>query len=277
MSKNLYRVGKKSDLDEIIKNNFFKPICIIFTTKEIEKEFEDKIANLFKEVSKNNTYCMYLLINLDNFIDNINFFNQMKINSPNFIAYFKGKQISGSSFISEKDSIDNYINTIKNLIDKINSSYVQRLINIFNQNDQELNEKQSNKEKVVEENNDKNLNLDNKDNKENKDNIKNNKNYKKVENKNNNKDDNDDDNDDDDDDDNDNEEEDDDEDDDEDDEDDKDDDEDNNEDNKKKSQDKEDINNIKKRSIEIDVEQIEIDRKKEKLKELIKLKKNLKK
>ncbi len=275
MSKNLYRVGKKSDLDEIIKNNFFKPICIIFTTKEMEKEFEDKIANLFKEVSKNNTYCMYLLINLDNFIDNINFFNQMKINSPNFIAYFKGKQISGSSFISEKDSIDNYINTIKNLIDKINSSYVQRLINIFNQNDQELNEKQSNKEKVKDEDGDKNK--VNKENEENEENEENKKNYKKVENKNNNKDDNDDDNDDDDDDDNDNEEEDDDEDDDEDDEDDKDDDEDNNEDNKKKSQDKEDINNIKKRSIEIDVEQIEIDKKKEKLKELIKLKKNLKK
>jgi len=261
MSKNLYRVGKKSDLDEIIKNNFFKPICIIFTTKEIEKEFEDKIANLFKEVSKNNTYCMYLLINLDNFIDNINFFNQMKINSPNFIAYFKGKQISGSSFISEKDSIDNYINTIKNLIDKINSSYVQRLINIFNQNDQELNEKQSNKEKV--DDGDENENKENKENEENK------KNYKKVEN--NNKEDNDDDEEDDDNDndnDNDNEEE-----DDEDDE----DNEDNNEDNKKKSQDKEDINNIKKRSIEIDVEQIEIDKKKEKLKELIKLKKNLKK
>ncbi len=100
MSKNLYRVGKKSDLDEIIKNNFFKPICIVFTSKEIEKDFEDKIANLFKDISKNNTYCMHLLINLDNFIDNINFFSQMKLNAPNFIAYFKGKQISGHSFNS---------------------------------------------------------------------------------------------------------------------------------------------------------------------------------
>ena len=107
MSKNLYRVGKKSDLDEIIKNNFFKPICIVFTSKEIEKEFEDKIANIFKEVSKKNTYCMYLLINLDNFIDNINFFNQMKINGPNFIAYFKGKQISGHSFMQDIDK-DNF-------------------------------------------------------------------------------------------------------------------------------------------------------------------------
>jgi hypothetical protein len=256
MSKNLYRVGKKSDLDEIIKNNFFKPICIIFTTKEIEKEFEDKIANLFKEVSKNNTYCMYLLINLDNFIDNINFFNQMKINSPNFIAYFKGKQISGSSFICEKDSIDNYINTIKNLIDKINSSYVQRLINLFNQNDQELNEKQSNKEKVEDEKVE--------DEKENEEDKKNYNKDKKVENKKNNKEE---------------EEEDEDEDSDEDEDEDEDDNEDEDDDkyDEKKSEDKEDINNIKKRSIEIDVEQIEIDKKKEKLKELIKLKKNLKK
>ena len=97
MSKNLYRVCKKSDLDEIIKNNFFKPICIIFTTKDIVKDFEENIANLFKTISKQNTYCMHLLINLDNFIDNINFFGEMRNNSPNFIAYFKGKQISSFS------------------------------------------------------------------------------------------------------------------------------------------------------------------------------------
>ena len=84
MSKNIYRVTKKSDLDEIIKNNFFKPICIIFTTKDNEKDFEDNVAGLFKTLAKQNTYCMHLLINLDNFIDNINFFGEMRLNSPHY-------------------------------------------------------------------------------------------------------------------------------------------------------------------------------------------------
>jgi hypothetical protein len=270
MSKNLYRVGKKSDLDEIIKNNFFKPICIVFTSKEIEKEFEDKIANIFKEVSKKNTYCMYLLINLDNFIDNINFFNQMKINGPNFIAYFKGKQISGHSFIQDIDiNKENYLSTIETLIDKINSSYVQRLVNLFNQNDQELNEKQNNK-----------VNKDIEDNKVSED-IKVNK-VNKVNEGDKEEEEEDDDKGDEDDEDN---EEDDEDEDDEDDEDDENNDDNDDSKNAKKDDDvdkEEQLNNIKKRNIEldveqVDVEQIEIDKKKEKLKELIKLKKNLKK
>ena len=135
MSKNLYRVGKKSDLDEIIKNNFFKPICIVFTSKEIEKEFEDKIANIFKEVSKKNTYCMYLLINLDNFIDNINFFNQMKINSPNFIAYFKGKQIEGDliylTFNSFSQKVANPFSSVASIRNKYLPGYIIRWVYVL--------------------------------------------------------------------------------------------------------------------------------------------------
>ena len=33
MSKNIYRVNKKSDLDEIMRNNYYKPICIVFVSK----------------------------------------------------------------------------------------------------------------------------------------------------------------------------------------------------------------------------------------------------
>ena len=145
MSKNLYRVCKKSDLDEIIKNNFFKPICIIFTTKDTNKEFEDNIAELFKKLSKHNTYCMHLLINLDNFIDNINFFGEMRLNSPNFIAYFKGKQIS--SFSNTQNNKDLFLTSTKDIINKINASYVQKLVVSFNQDEHEKEESKVNKEK----------------------------------------------------------------------------------------------------------------------------------
>ena len=37
MSKNIYRIKKKGDLDEIMRNNFLKPICIIFTSKSSDE------------------------------------------------------------------------------------------------------------------------------------------------------------------------------------------------------------------------------------------------
>ena len=148
MSKNLYRVCKKSDLDELIKNNFFKPICIIFTTNKTDKEFEDNIASLFKNLSKHNTYCLHLLINLDNFIDNINFFGEMRNNSPNFIAYFKGRQIS--SFSNTQNNKEIFLTSTKDIINKINSSYVQKLVISFNQDESE---KDVNKDNSLKKNN----------------------------------------------------------------------------------------------------------------------------
>jgi hypothetical protein len=156
MSKNLYRVCKKSDLDEIIKNNFFKPICIIFTTKDTEKEFEDNIAGLFKTLAKQNTYCMHLLINLDNFIDNINFFGEMRLHSPNFITYFKGKQIS--SFSNTQRNKDLFLSSTTDIINKIHASYIQKLVNSFNEDN-------TKSKSNVNENN-----LDNKDNENNEEN-----------------------------------------------------------------------------------------------------------
>jgi uncharacterized protein YjbI with pentapeptide repeats len=163
----LYRVCKKSDLDELIKNNFFKPICIIFTTKKTEKEFEDNIATLFKNLSKHNTYCLHLLINLDNFIDNINFFGEMRNNSPNFIAYFKGRQIS--SFANIQNNKELFLSSTKDIINKINSSYVQKLVVSFNQDETEKevkNESKNEKTNKVVKNEEKNNEEDEKNNEE---------------------------------------------------------------------------------------------------------------
>ena len=156
MSKNLYRVCKKSDLDEIIKNNFFKPICIIFTTKDTEKDFEDNVAGLFKTLAKQNTYCMHLLINLDNFIDNINFFGEMRLNSPNFITYFKGKQIS--SFSNTKNNKELFLSSTADIINKINSSYIQKLVNSFNEDNKTKQNNEDNDKEKEEENENENKN-----------------------------------------------------------------------------------------------------------------------
>jgi hypothetical protein len=127
MSKNIYRVNKKSDLDEIMKNNFLKPICIIFVSKSMDKKLYDDIATSIKSMSKQLTYSMILIIDFDDFIDNMNFFTTIKENVPHFIAYFKGKQIANCN------DKDNFIPLIVGLMDQIHSSYVTRLMNAFNQ------------------------------------------------------------------------------------------------------------------------------------------------
>ena len=75
MSKNLYRINKKSDLDEIMKNNFLKPICIIFVSKTMDKKLYDDIAITLKSLSKQLTYSMILIVDFDDFVDNLNFFD----------------------------------------------------------------------------------------------------------------------------------------------------------------------------------------------------------
>ena len=134
MSKNIYRVNKKSDLDEIMRNNFYKPICIIFLSKLMDEKFYSDICTTLLTVSKKNTYNMTILIDFDNFIDNIDYFSNIKSNIPNFLAYFKGKNIGTC------DNKDNFIPLIINLMEQIHSSYLSKLMNIFNQEKKDDNE-----------------------------------------------------------------------------------------------------------------------------------------
>ncbi len=127
MSKNLYRINKKSDLDEIMKNNFLKPIFIIFVSKSIDKKLYDDIAVTLKALSKQLTYGMILVINFDDFIDNMNFFSSIKENVPYMLSYFKAKQIA---VCNEKD---NFIPIMVSSMEQIHSSYVNKLTNAFNQ------------------------------------------------------------------------------------------------------------------------------------------------
>jgi hypothetical protein len=74
MSKNIYRVNKKSDLDEIMKNNFYKPVCVVFISKS-QYQLYNELCSTLLTVSKLYTYIMTVIIDFDNFIDNIGFFH----------------------------------------------------------------------------------------------------------------------------------------------------------------------------------------------------------
>lgn len=128
MSKNIYRVNKKSDLDEIMKNHFYKPVCIIFVSKSTDTKLYTDITSTLVTFSKQLTYLMMVLIDFDDFIDNNNFFQDIKSNVPFFLAFFKGKNI-----MSEQDK-ENFIPLMINHMDQIHKSYLNRLVQAFNQN-----------------------------------------------------------------------------------------------------------------------------------------------
>jgi len=127
MSKNIYRVNKKSDLDEIMKNNFLKPVCIIFVSKNTDNKLYDDITTSILAVSKNNTYNMTILIDFDDFLDNNGFFDSIKTNVPYFLAFFRGKNISSI------DNKDNFIPLIVNKMEEIHQSYISKLSTAFAQ------------------------------------------------------------------------------------------------------------------------------------------------
>lgn len=133
MSKNIYRVNKKSDLDEIMKNHFYKPVCIIFASKSVDTKLYSDITGTLSSMSKHLTYLMIVLIDFDDFIDNNNFFADIKSNVPFFLAFFKGKNI-----MSEQDK-ENFIPLVVNHMDQIHKSYLNKLIQTFNQS-QEVNQ-----------------------------------------------------------------------------------------------------------------------------------------
>ena len=85
MSKNIYRVNKKSDLDEIMKNNFLKPVCIIFVSKSSNTQLYNDIVTSILAISKQHTYNMIILIDFDDFLDNNGFFDSIKNNLPFFL------------------------------------------------------------------------------------------------------------------------------------------------------------------------------------------------
>lgn len=129
MSKNIYRVNKKTDLDEIMKNNMYKPICICFLSKSKNQDIYDDLSSTILTISKINTYSMNIIIDFDNFTDdfngNVGYFDSIKNNTPYFMAFFKGK------IIATCDNSENFIPIIANHLEQIHSTYLDKLTSIF--------------------------------------------------------------------------------------------------------------------------------------------------
>jgi hypothetical protein len=66
-------------------------------------------------------------MDFDDFIDNNNFFDGIKSNTPYFLAFFKGKNIASI------ENGENFIPIIINKMEEIHQSYINQLLNAFNQ------------------------------------------------------------------------------------------------------------------------------------------------
>ena len=163
MSKNIYRVNKKSDLDEIMKNNMYKPICICFLSKSHNNNMWNDLLSTLLTISKINTYLMNIIIDFDNFTDDFNgqtgYFDSIKNNTPYFMAFFKGKVIVST------DNSNNFIPIVINHIEQIHKSYLNKLIDVF--------ENQNQNQEQPHMTNPNDSNLDNKNNTQNKNSGKN--------------------------------------------------------------------------------------------------------
>jgi hypothetical protein len=131
MSKNLYKVIKKSDLDEIIQNNYYKPISMIIVRNSIEEKEQTEIKNTLITISKVLNYMMILYINLDNFIDNLNTFEKMT-DYPTYVCIFKGNTIQTFN------SHENFIPNITNIMEKIHNMYVTKISSLIEKDEKEL-------------------------------------------------------------------------------------------------------------------------------------------
>jgi len=135
MSKNIFRVNTKNDLNEIISENYFKPIGITFVNNKLDNDFLNKLVLLLKQNAIKNNYMIHIVINIDDFNDPTDFYNDLKTKiMPFYIAYFTLKEIT------RYEDTTNFLDNISDIISGINDHYKGKLQSFFsrpsNQNNQ---------------------------------------------------------------------------------------------------------------------------------------------
>ncbi|AYV80228.1 MAG: hypothetical protein Gaeavirus18_5 [Gaeavirus sp.] len=135
MSKNIYKVKKKIDLDDIMKKNFFRPVFITFVSKKNDGDIYKNIGELLVAMSNTLMYGMFLVIDIDDFADTTEYYKDIYSKTPLFISYFRANRVAIYPDELQNSNADkaNFVASISNLIDRIHSSYVQKLMLLFDQ------------------------------------------------------------------------------------------------------------------------------------------------
>ncbi len=130
MSKNLYRINSKNDLNDLMSESYVKPIGIVFVNNTLELSYLEKLVDLIRKTAKVNNYMTHVIINLDDFEDTTGFFNDIKTKTlPFFISYFLLKEITRHE--SEGASTTKFLEDYSEIVSGINEHYKNKLITYF--------------------------------------------------------------------------------------------------------------------------------------------------
>ena len=126
MSKNIYKVDSRKNLDLIIEKNYLKPICVVFIKESDNKEEYILTQESLKALAKECSYCIILLVNFDKFTDYNDFFKDIKNATPYFITFFKNLPITT---IEKKEK---FLESVIDRVSAVNQNYIEKLFEAFN-------------------------------------------------------------------------------------------------------------------------------------------------
>ena len=144
MSKNIYKVDSRKNLDLIIEKNFLRPICVVFVKESDNKDEYVLTQESLKVLAKECSYCIILLVNFDKFTDYNDMFKDIKNSTPYFMTFFKNKQITS---IEEKEK---FLENVIDRISAINLQYIEKLTEAF---DEQRNKTSTNNQPATTDNN----------------------------------------------------------------------------------------------------------------------------
>lgn len=133
MSKNLFRVSNSYDYNSVIKNNYLRPLFICYINKNKNVSFYDKVSFKIQQMATQMNYCMFIIIEFGEFIDNTpkTIIQSKESLSPFYEAQLRGK-CAGCIYGREGEngegkltssSMDKFMYGIENATNDFNKKY----------------------------------------------------------------------------------------------------------------------------------------------------------
>lgn len=154
MSKNIFRVTNSNDFQSVIEKNYLKPLFVCYINKNKNVSFYDKICQLFQQMAFQMNYCMFVIIELGEFIDNTkdNSIQSNNIFAPYFETWLRCKPVkrifgkegeTGEGKLTMA-SMDRFISDIKNASTGFCNNYLDIINNCFTDLENQLQNNQNN-------------------------------------------------------------------------------------------------------------------------------------
>lgn len=146
MSKNLFRVSNSYDYNSVIKNNYLRPLFICYINKNKNVSFYDKVSFKIQQMATQMNYCMFIIIEFGEFIDNTpkTIIQSNESLSPFYEVWLRGKYAkrifgregeNGEGKLTSS-SMEKFIYDIENATVGFCNSYLRIIDNCFTEIEQ---------------------------------------------------------------------------------------------------------------------------------------------